>query len=71
MNHESRMTPGVVRAQLPSGLYAIEIDGPRRVTAHAGSGPEKNFVRLIVGDHVVVELAKRDQTRGRVLRKIE
>jgi translation initiation factor IF-1 len=62
---------GIVRAQLPSGLYEIEIDGPRRVTAHAGSGPGKNFVRLLVGDRVVVELAPRDQNRGRVVRKAE
>ncbi len=60
---------GIVRAQLPSGLYEIEIDGPRRVTAHAGSGPGKNFVRLLVGDRVIVELTPRDQNRGRVVKK--
>jgi translation initiation factor IF-1 len=69
---------GIVRAQLPSGLYDVEIDGsldsarerPRRVTAHAGSGADKNFVRLLVGDRVLVELTKRDTTRGRVVRKV-
>ena len=61
---------GIVRAQLPSGLYDIEIEGPRRVTAHAGSGPEKNFVRLLVGDRVVVDLTDRDMTRGRVVKKV-
>ena len=61
---------GIVRAQLPSGLYDVEIDGPRRVTAHAGSGAEKNFIRLLVGDRVLVELAKRDATRGRVVKKV-
>ena len=61
---------GVVRAQLPSGLYEVEIDGPHRVTAHAGSGAEKNFIRLLVGDRVLVELAKRDATRGRVVKKV-
>jgi len=68
---------GVVRAQLPSGLYEVELDGsldsargrPRRVTAHAGSGPERNFIRVLVGDRVVVELAPRDVTRGRIVRK--
>ena len=68
---------GIVRAQLPSGLYEIEIDGsldsardrPRRVTAHAGSGRGKNFVRLLVGDRVIVELTPRDQNRGRVVKK--
>jgi translation initiation factor IF-1 len=60
---------GVVTAQLPSGLYLVEIDGARRVTAHAGGGTERNFVRLLVGDRVVVELMPRDRTRGRIVRK--
>ena len=43
---------GVVTAQLPSGLYDVDVDG-HRVTAHAGSGLDRNFVRLLVGDRVV------------------
>jgi translation initiation factor IF-1 len=61
---------GTVRAQLPSGLYDVEIEGPRRVTAHAGGGMERNFIRLLVGDRVLVELTARDLTRGRILRKV-
>jgi translation initiation factor IF-1 len=62
---------GVVRAQLPSGLYDVEIEGPRRVTAHAGGGIGRNFIRLLVGDRVVVELTEKDLTRGRIVRKAE
>ena len=59
---------GVVRAQLPSGLYEVEVDG-HRITAHIGGGLERNFVRVLVGDRVVVELTRRDLTRGRIVRK--
>lgn len=58
---------GVVRVQLPSGLYEVDVEGVR-VTAHAG-GAEKNFIRLLVGDRVLVELMPRDRTRGRIVRK--
>jgi translation initiation factor IF-1 len=61
-----RRCAGVVTAQLPSGLYGVEIGGTR-VTAHAGGGTGRNFVRLLVGDRVVVELAPRDPTRGRIV----
>ena len=44
------------------------LDGTR-ITAHAGGSLERNFVRLLVGDRVVVELAPRDGTRGRIVRK--
>ncbi len=56
-------------AQLPSGLYRVEVEGPHRVTAHLGAGLERNFVRLLVGDRVVVELTPRDTTRGRIVKK--
>jgi translation initiation factor IF-1 len=59
---------GVVRAQLPSGLYDVDVDG-HRVTAHIGGGLERNFIRVLVGDRVVVELTPRDLTRGRIVRK--
>ena len=59
----------VVTAQLPSGLYHVQIGGERRVTAHAAGGMERNFVRLLVGDRVIVELTARDGTRGRIIRK--
>ena len=60
---------GVVTEQLPSGLYQVEIEGPHRITAHVGGGDERNFVRVLVGDRVVVELTPRDSTRGRIVRK--
>jgi translation initiation factor IF-1 len=59
----------VVRSQLPSGLYDVEIDRGQRVTAHLAGGLERNFVRVLVGDRVVVELMPRDLTRGRIVRK--
>jgi translation initiation factor IF-1 len=63
-----RQVEGIVRAQLPSGLYEVDVEG-RRITAHLGSGPEKNFVRVLVGDRVAVELTPRDLSRGRIVKK--
>jgi len=69
VNRESFVAEGIVEAQLPSGLYRVEIDGSRRITVHIGGGIERNFIRLLVGDRVVVELMPRDLTRGRIVRK--
>ena len=69
-SQESRTVEGTVVAQLPSGLYQVEIDGPHRVTAHIGGGVEKNFIRLLVGDRVLLELMPRDRTRGRVTKRL-
>lgn len=61
---------GVIAAQLPSGLYQVELEGARKITAHIGGGIERNFVRILVGDRVEVELTPRDLTRGRIVRKL-
>jgi len=66
---ESRRVEGVVIAQLPSGLYQVQVEGDHRVTAHPTGSIERNFVRLLVGDRVIVELTERDGTRGRIVRK--
>ncbi|MBI4264329.1 MAG: translation initiation factor IF-1 [Acidobacteria bacterium] len=69
MNAGGRGVEGVVAAQLPGGLYRVEVDG-RAVTAHVGGGLQRNFVRLLVGDRVRVELTPTDPTRGRIVRKV-
>ncbi len=56
--------------QLPSGLYLVEVGGRHRVTAHVGGGPERNFVRILVGDRVALELARHDLARGRIVKKL-
>ena len=65
-----RRVEGVVVAQLPSGLYHVDVEGAR-VTAHGGGGQERNFVRLLIGDRVIVELMPRDVTRGRIIRVVQ
>jgi translation initiation factor IF-1 len=49
-------------------LYDVEVEG-QRITAHIGGGLEKNFVRVLIGDRVIVELTARDLGRGRIVRK--
>ena len=61
---------GIVRETLPYAQYRVEIDGPRQITAHAPSGPGKNFIRVLVGDRVKLELSPRDVTRGRIVEKL-
>jgi translation initiation factor IF-1 len=61
---------GTVTEQLPHGLYRVVIEHQRQVTAHTPSGPGKNFVRVLVGDRVRLELSPRDLTRGRIVEKV-
>jgi len=60
---------GVVVEALPRALYRVEIDGRHQVVAHLGT-PRKNFVRVLVGDRVLVELSPRDAGRGRIMERV-
>jgi translation initiation factor IF-1 len=59
---------GTVAAVLPRALYRVLVDG-HEVVAHAPAGLGRNFVRLVVGDLVRVELEPRDRGRGRIVRR--
>ena len=69
--HRVMTVEGIVRETLPYAQYRVEIDGPRRVTAHTPGGAGRNFVRVLVGDRVRVELSPRDINRGRIVAVIE
>ena len=59
---------GIVREALPYAQYRVEV-GQRQVTAHTPSGPGRNFIRILVGDRVRLELSPKDRTRGRIVEK--
>jgi translation initiation factor IF-1 len=61
---------GVVMELLPSQLVRVEIEGPHAVTAHLGEHLRRNFVRVLVGDRVRIELMPADRTRGRIVGKL-
>ena len=60
---------GSVVEQLPSRLYRVRLEGGGFVTAHVADRIDRNFVRVLVGDRVRIELSK-DVTRGRIVEKI-
>ncbi len=56
--------------EMPSLLYRLRTGEQQQVVGHPAGGAKRNFVRLVKGDRVEVELAKNDPTRGRILRKL-
>jgi translation initiation factor IF-1 len=56
--------------ELPQLVFRVDLGKGRQVLAHAAGMTERNFVRLLPGDKVEVELAQADQTRGRIFKKL-
>ena len=61
---------GVVTEQLPSGLYKVKLEDGSIVAAHIADRIDRNFVRLLVGDRVRVQLSPVDVGRGRIVEKL-
>ena len=61
---------GVVMDQLPKALYRVRLDEGPLVTAHIADRMDRNFVRLLVGDRVRIELSPVDRGRGRIVGKL-
>jgi translation initiation factor IF-1 len=59
-----------VLEELPSLLYRLELANQKRILAHPAGPAQINFVRLLPGDRVEVELGANDLTRGRITRKL-
>ena len=61
---------GSVVEELPQLMFRVDLGKGRQVLAHASGMKERNFVRLLPGDKVEIELAAQDVTRGRILKKL-
>jgi translation initiation factor IF-1 len=61
---------GVVMEQLPSNLYRVKLESGGVVVAHIADRIDRNFVRVLVGDRVRVELSRVDAGRGRIVAKV-
>jgi translation initiation factor IF-1 len=61
---------GSVVEELPQLVFRVDLGKGHQVLAHVVGMTERNFVRLLPGDRVEVELAEADVTRGRILKKL-
>jgi translation initiation factor IF-1 len=60
---------GVVTETLPSAMYKVRLEEGGFVTAHIADRMDRNFVRILVGDRVRIELTA-DVTRGRIVERL-
>jgi translation initiation factor IF-1 len=61
---------GVVMETLPHAMYRVRLGQGALVMAHIADRMDRNFVRLLVGDEVRLELSPVDAGRGRIVEKL-
>ncbi|MDQ7823202.1 MAG: translation initiation factor IF-1 [Candidatus Eremiobacteraeota bacterium] len=67
MKEESIEVEGTVMEALPNAMFRVELPNGHKVLAHVSGKIRMNFIRILPGDKVTVELSPYDLTRGRIV----
>ncbi len=62
---------GTVIEPLPNAMFAIELENKQRVLAHISGQLRVNYIRILPGDRVRIELSPFDHSRGRITSRIK
>ncbi len=57
---------GVVAESLPNAMFRVELANGHKVLAHISGKMRVNYIRILPGDRVLIELSPYDLTRGRI-----
>lgn len=58
---------GTVVEPLPNAMFRVELENGHRVLVHISGKMRMNFIKILPGDRVTVELSAYDLTRGRIV----
>lgn len=58
---------GVVKETLPNAMFRVEIEGGHEVLGHVSGKMRMNYIRILPGDRVALELSPYDLSRGRII----
>ncbi len=58
---------GVVTESLPNAMFRVDLDNGFTVLAHVSGKIRRNYIKILLGDRVLVELTPYDLTKGRIV----
>lgn len=62
---------GVIKESLPNAMFRVVLDNGHLVLAHISGKIRRNFIRILPGDRVKVELTPYDLNRGRITFRVQ
>ena len=57
---------GIVTDALPNAMFSVDIGGGHTIRAHISGKLRMNFIKILPGDKVTVQMSPYDLTRGRI-----
>ena len=58
---------GRVLEKLPNAMFKVELENGHQIIAHISGKLRLNFIRIIPGDKVLIEMSPYDLTKGRII----
>ena len=62
---------GLVTQCLPNAMFRVKLENGFQVLAHVSGKIRRNYIRILLGDRVTVELSPYDLTRGRIVYRLK
>jgi translation initiation factor IF-1 len=66
VNPDAIAVEGKIVDALPNAMFTVELENGHHVLGHLGGRMRRNYIRVLPGDRVIVELSPYDLTRGRI-----
>lgn len=57
---------GVILESMPNAMFRVKLENDHEILAHISGKIRKNFIRILPGDRVKVEMTPYDLTKGRI-----
>jgi translation initiation factor IF-1 len=67
LKEENIEVEGMVMEALPNAMFRVELANGHKILAHVSGKIRMNFIKILPGDKVTVELSPYDLTRGRII----
>lgn len=64
---ESIRVEATVKEALPNAMFRVELPNGHKVLAHVSGKMRMNFIRILPGDRITIEMSPYDLTRGRIV----
>ena len=64
--HDVLEVEGTVTEAYPNAMFQVELPNGHKILAHISGKLRMNFIRILPGDKVTIELSPYDLTRGRI-----
>lgn len=71
MKQDNIVVSGIVSEELGNSMFRVQLDSGHSIICTISGKIRKNFIRILAGDNVVLEMSPYDLTRGRITRRVD